>query len=133
MKSFASLALVVALFSATSAFAQGTAKFELDAVLRVKVANDLQIDCQFELPGTKDQSFENTEYRYAVLDSNGVQVKDAVLMRLPIRVISLPKSQRSVSDKTDAIIQKGKLTSGETYFFVVSVRHLTGLARFMAP
>ena len=105
----------------------------LDAKLRVKVGKELQLSCQFLLPGKADQSFKNTEYRYAVLDSDGNQVDDALEYKLPLRTISLPKSMRSVTDSTDAIIVAGKLKSGEEYYFMVSVRNLTGLAKFKAP
>ena len=105
----------------------------LDAVMRVKVDDKLVVSCQFDLPGKKDQSFQNTEYRYAVLDKDGVLVEGAVEIFLPLRTISLPKDKRSVTDKTDAKIVKDKLTSGEQYFFVVSARNLTGLAKFKAP
>src|SRR5207248_3817676 len=105
----------------------------LDAKLRVKVGAKLEVSCQFLLPGKVDQSFENTEYRYAVLDKEGNQVDDALKIKLPLRTISLPKSERSVTDATDASIVADKLKSGEEYYFVVSVRNLTGLAKFKAP
>lgn len=105
----------------------------LDAKLRVKVGAKLEVSCQFFLPGMADQSFENTEYRYAVLDKDGNQVDDALKIKLPLRTISLPKNQRSVTDETDATIAADKLKSGEEYYFVVSVRNLTGLAKFKAP
>ena len=105
----------------------------LDAVLSVKVDAKLNISCLFTLPGKMDQSFENTEYRYAVLDKDGVQVEGALVYQLPLRTISLPKNKRSVSDTTDAKFVKAKLEKGEQYYFVVSARNLTGLAKFKAP
>jgi hypothetical protein len=105
----------------------------LDAVLRVKVDAKLVISCQFDLPGKADQSFRNTEYRCVVLDKDGVQVEGALLYRQPRRTIELPKDKRSVTDATDANFVTEKLKSGEEYYFVVSVRNLTGLAKFKAP
>lgn len=102
----------------------------LKAVLRVKVDEKLVVHCQFDLPGEKDQSFTNVEYRYAVLDKDGVQIPEALRVQLPFRTIELPKDQRSVTDRTDAVIVTEKLRRGEEYFFVVNVRNLTGLARF---
>ncbi len=106
----------------------------LAAKLRVKVdAAKLRPSCQFDLPGQADQSFENEEYRCAVLDRDGVQVEGALTFKLPVRTISLPKDKRSVTDATDAVFVKEKLKSGEEYYLVVSVRNLTGLAKFKAP
>jgi hypothetical protein len=105
----------------------------LDAKLRVKVSGKLEPSCQFLLPGKMDQSFENSEYRYALLDKDGNEVDDAIIIKTVHRVISLPKDQRSVTDATDATLVKDKLTSGEEYYFVVSVRNLIGLAKFKAP
>lgn len=105
----------------------------LDAKLRVKVGEKLEPSCQFLLPAKADQSFENNEYQYAVLDKDGNQVDDAFIVRAVQRTISLPKTQRSVTDATDVVFQPDKLTSGEEYYFVVSVRNLTGLAKFKAP
>ena len=104
----------------------------LDAKLRVKVEEKLQVSCQFLLAGKADQSFENSEYRYAVLDKDGNQVDNAVTVKTIQRTITLPKNQRSVTDATDATIVADKLKSGEEYYFVVSVRNLTGLAKFKA-
>lgn len=124
--------------SIATSVAQGQAGKEglpppsLDAVLRVKV-DKLEISCQFDLPGKVDQSFQNTEYRYAVLDKKGVQVNGALIWKLPIRTISLPKDRRSVIDATDAAIVKDKLMAGEQYYLVVSVRNLTGMAKFKVP
>jgi hypothetical protein len=82
------------------------------------------------LPGKVDQSFENTEYRYAMRDKDGMLVDGALAIQTVQRTIALPKNARSVNDATDAQIQKSKFKPGEEYFFVVSVRNLTALARF---
>ena len=105
----------------------------LDAVLSVKLDAKLNISCLFTLPGKMDQSFGNGEYRCAVLDKNGVQVEGALIYKVPLRTISLPKNKRSVTDATDAELVTAKLEKGEQYYFVVSVRNLTGLAKFEAP
>jgi len=110
------------------------ARSPLDAKLRVNVdVAKLQPSCQFELPGKAEQSFRNTEYRYAVLDKDGVQVEGALRFRVPLRTILLPQDKRSVTDLTEAEFVNKKLKSGEEYYFVVSVRNLTGLAKFIAP
>ncbi|HHM11985.1 MAG TPA: hypothetical protein ENJ16_00410 [Planctomycetaceae bacterium] len=105
----------------------------LDAKLRVKVGAKLEISCRFLLPGKADQTFANIEYRYAVLDKDGNQVDGALALKTVVRSISLPKGMRSVADGTDASIVASKLKSGEEYYFVVSVRNLTALAKFRAP
>jgi hypothetical protein len=109
---------------------QAAARPNLNAVLRASVDKDLAIRCRFDLSGTADQSFQNTEYRYAVLDKDGVQVDRALTFRLPIRRISLPKHEQSVIDTTDAVIERKQLKFGEDYYLVVSIRNLTGLAKF---
>jgi len=138
MKRFVVLALALTTLFLNSWAAQGdesklTPTANLDAVLRVRVDPNLTISCQFELPGKADQSFKNTEYRYAVLDKDGVQVRGALVFQLPLRTIALPKDQRSVTDATDAKFLKDKLKAGEEYFLVVSVREVAGLAKFKAP
>lgn len=106
---------------------------QLDAVLHVHVDEKLAISCRFDLPGKADQMFQNTEYRYALLDAGGVQIKDNLTMQLPVRTIKLPMDKKSVTDATDAQLDPTKLKPGEEYYLVISVRNLTGLAKFKAP
>jgi hypothetical protein len=65
----------------------------LDAVFRVKIDKKQEISFQFDLPGKVDQSFYSAEYRYAVLDKNGVQVNDEALMSTgaALHAVSPPK------------------------------------------
>lgn len=125
--------LTVLLSMTNSLSAQEATPPPLDAKLRVKIGTKLEPSAQFLLPGTVDQSFENSEYRYAILDKDGNQVDDALIFKEPHRTINLPKSERSVTDSTDATIRVDKLTKGEEYYFVLSVRNLTGLAKFKVP
>ena len=145
MKLAASLAVVD--LGSPSAQAQDRKAKEpppLDAVFRIEVTAKGVINFRFETPGTADQSFESTEYRYAVLDKDGVQLggpeDEKVLFHTPVtnHTTDLLKGKRSVSDYSDyaiaAWLKPGeRLKSGEEYFLVVSVRNLTGLAKFKAP
>lgn len=108
----------------------------LAAVFRVEVTEKGAIKFRFDTPGTAGQSFESTEYRYALLDKNGVQVSeeqlDKALVHLAkaIHTADLSKGERSVSDYSDYMVSHDSLRSGEEYYLVVSLRNLTGLAKF---
>lgn len=130
----------------------------LNAKLTVNVAPDLAVTCYFDLDGTKDQSFKNTEYRFKVLDSDLNEVK-ALSVRQPNRTIELPRNlklvsvggsvlvgsklietdryfratPRTVDDSADALIQGDKLKSGESYILIVKVRNLSATTSFKAP
>ncbi len=110
----------------------------LDAVFRVEVTEKGVIQFRFDPRGTADESFESVEYRYAVLDKSGVQVDrqraDAALLHIGVasHTTLLPKDKPTVSDYSDYLITQG-LQPGEEYYLVVSVRNLTGLAKFKAP
>ncbi len=105
----------------------------LEAKLYVEVDADLEISCQFQLSGGNDQAFQNSEYRYAVLDQHGLQVDGALSIKTVLRAILLPQNMRSVTDPTDAIFNAGELQPGQKYYLVIAVRNLIGLAEFMAP
>ncbi|AMV25097.1 ECF RNA polymerase sigma factor SigE [Gemmata sp. SH-PL17] len=103
----------------------------LDAMLRVQADTKKGIGIRFEHPGTADQSFASDEYRYAVLDKDGVQVNGALVhLPLAIHTTHLPKTERSVTDYSDYALDPRKLKSGEEYYVVVTVRNLTALAKF---
>ena len=107
----------------------------LDAVFRVAVTSKGFIEFRFDTPGTADQTFESAEYRYAVLDKDGVQVDPAFMDKLlgHIAVVEhtafLQKGERSVPDYSDYRVQHRQLKPGEDYYFVVSVRNLTALTK----
>ena len=131
----------------TSVSAQDQAAKEpppLDAVFRVSVTSKGVIDLQFDTPNTVDQTFESTEYSYAVLDKDGVQVAteragEALFhIGTAIHTTFLPKGKRSVSDYSDYqfaswLNPSEGLKSGEEYYLIVSVRNLTALAKFKSP
>ena len=128
----------LACFSAGSTSAQDKkekAPAPLNAVLRVQINAKREISCRFDLPGKADQSFYSAEYRYTVLDKHGVQVDDEALMinGAALHTVSLPKGTRSVTDESEFEFDMRQLKSGEEYYLVVSVRNLTGLAKFKAP
>lgn len=118
---------------ATPALAQpGGAPIFEDVVLRVKMDKDLAVTCEFDSKAKKDQAFKNTEYRVAVLDQNGVKVNGALTFVLPLRDIVVAAG-KVTKDGADTTIVKDKLVKGQTYYLVVGVRDLTGLAKFTAP
>lgn len=106
---------------------------DLDAVFRVEIGEKQSIKLRFDLPGKVDQSFYSAEYRYAVLDKDGVQVRThALRMNGAARhTVSLPKDERSVVGYS--VFKFDELKSGEEYYLIVTVRNLTALAKFKSP
>ena len=105
----------------------------LDAVLRVDADINRGISLRFELPGKADQSFRSDEYRYAVLDKDGVQVNGALAQfPLAIHTTRFPKNERSISDYSAFMFDPRSLKSGEEYYLIVFVRNLTALSKFKA-
>jgi hypothetical protein len=79
----------------------------------------------------KEQVFANTEYRFAILDRDGRQVKGALAITdEEARAIVL--RGRSTTDTPPVFVREGKLKAGEEYFLVVSVRDLIGHVKFTA-
>jgi hypothetical protein len=61
-----------------------------------------EISCRFYLPGKVDQSFDSSEYRFVVLDKDGVQVDEALALgEAALHRIYLPKAERSVVDESE--------------------------------
>jgi hypothetical protein len=79
----------------------------------------------------KEQRFDSTEYRFAILDKDGRQVK-GVLLVPDAEARDVVLKGRSTSDTPPAFVMEGKLKAGEEYFFVVSVRDLIGHVKFTA-
>jgi hypothetical protein len=108
------------------------ARPDLDAVLRVEISEKGAIRLRFDLPGKADQSFYSAEYRYAVLDKDGVQMgerSDWALRMRPVarHTVSLPKDERSVvEDSAFSIFRfEGKrLKSGEEYYLHAQAVHV---------
>jgi hypothetical protein len=50
-----------------------------------------------------------------------------------VHTVDLPKDQRSVVDESQLEFDVRQLKTGEEYYLVVSVRNLTGLAKFKVP
>ena len=99
----------------------------------VTVDKSLAISCQFQLKHVADQAFNSWEYRYALYDKDGIEVRNALAIKKVMRAVLLPKGERSIVDPTDAVFVASNLTKGETYYLTVSVRNVTGLAVFTAP
>jgi hypothetical protein len=79
----------------------------------------------------KEQKFAYAEYRFAILDKDGRQVKGALgVIDAEARDIVL--KGRSTTDTPEAFVMKGMLKAGEEYFLVVSVRDLIGHVKFTA-
>ena len=79
----------------------------------------------------KEQTFFNAEYRFAILDKDGRQVKGALAI-LDEEARAIVLKGRSTTDTPPAYVEKGKLKAGEEYFLVVSVRDLIGHVKFTA-
>jgi hypothetical protein len=79
----------------------------------------------------KEQMFLNAEYRFAILDKDGRQVKGAlVIIDEEARAIVL--KGRSTTDTPPVYLESGKLKAGAEYFLVVSARDLIGHVKFTA-
>jgi hypothetical protein len=79
----------------------------------------------------RQQTFLNAEYRFAILDKDGRQVKGALaIIDEEARAIVL--RGRSTTDTPPVYVESGKLHAGAEYFLVVTVRNLVGHAKFTA-
>ena len=79
----------------------------------------------------QEQTFLNTEYRFAILDKDGRQVKGALaIIDEEARAIVLKGG--STTDTPPVYVENGKLKAGAEYFLVVSVRDLIGHVKFTA-
>ena len=79
----------------------------------------------------KEQKFAYAEYRFAILDEDGRQVKGA-LADIDAEARDIVLKGRSTTDTPAAAVRQGKLEAGEEYFLVVSVRDLIGHVKFTA-
>jgi hypothetical protein len=79
----------------------------------------------------KEQTFVNTEYRFAILDKDGRPVKGALAV-IDEEARAIVLKSRSTTDTPAAFVIKEKLKAGEEYFLVVSVRDLIGHVTFTA-
>jgi hypothetical protein len=89
------------------------------------------VQLTFRNPTAKEQRFLNTDYRFAILDKDGRQVKGA-LMTLDEEARAIVLKGRSTTDTPPVFVENGKLKAGEQYFLVVSVRDLIGHVTFTA-
>jgi hypothetical protein len=79
----------------------------------------------------QEQTFLNAEYRFAILDKDGRQVKGALkIIDEEARAIVL--KGRSTTDTPPVYVESGKLKAGAEYFLVVSVRDLIEHVKFTA-
>jgi len=107
----------------------------LEARLSAKVEGDVSLSDRkvplvltFTSKIDKEQTFENGSYMVVVLDSNGEQVDNALLVPTVLRKVTLKGG--TTTDKLGLMIADGKLKPGQDYYLVVSVRNLTALAKF---
>lgn len=107
----------------------------LEARLNAKIDGDVSLEKKalplkltFTNASDKEQTFENGSYRFVLLDSNGEQVNNALLMPAILRKITL-KGEKTV-DLPGMSVVDGKLKAGQDYYVVVTVRNLTALAKF---
>jgi hypothetical protein len=75
----------------------------------------------------KEQTFENTSYVIVLLDENGEQVDDALLVPTVLRKITI---KGTTTDKPGLTLARSKLKAGKRYYLVVAVRNLTAMATF---
>lgn len=110
--------------------------------LKVKLSDDQPISAKggivpldlqfFNNTATADQTFRNEEYRFEILNKDGMQIKAALTPRTIEREIVLKKDFKSTSDQPEVSLVAGKLKASEEYYLVVSVRNLIGLSKFKA-
>ena len=79
----------------------------------------------------KEQTFVNTEYRFAILDKDGRQVKGALAI-LDEEARAIVLKGRSTTDTPPVFVMQGKIKAGEEYFLIVTVRDLIGHVKFTA-
>ena len=79
----------------------------------------------------KEQTFVNTEYRFAILDKDGRQVKGALAI-LDEEARAIVLKGRSTTDTPPVFVTQGKIKAGEEYFLIVTVRDLIGHVKFTA-
>jgi hypothetical protein len=79
----------------------------------------------------KGQTFLTAEYRFAILDKDGRQVKDA-LVTLDEEARAIVLRGRLTTDMPLVYVEKGSLQVGAEYYLVVWVRDLIGHVKFTA-
>jgi hypothetical protein len=141
-KAVAPILTGICLFLAVPLGASGDEKAapSLNADLRVELlqgqsvpAKDGKVPVQltFSNHTDKEQTFLNAEYRFAILDNDGRQVKGALAI-LDEEARAIVLKGRSTTDTPPVFVEKGKLKAGAEYFLVVSVRDLIGHVKFTA-
>jgi len=78
----------------------------------------------------QEHKLTSTEYRVAIVDKNGEQVRGAVTVAAVLRDIVLKGGV--TTDRPGAMVAPSKLKSGEDYFLIVGVRGLVGQVKFTA-
>jgi len=127
------LLLLLTLTGATVAQTPSPLASRLNAKIEGEVSLEkeaLPLVLTFTNKTDKEQTFENGSYRFILLDANGEQVDDALLIPTVLRKITL-KGATTV-DRPGLSVAKGKLKAGQDYYLVVSARNLTALAKFRA-
>jgi hypothetical protein len=141
-KTFAPLLTGICLFVAGPLAASGDQKESrtLNSDLRVELlqgqsvpADGGQVPVQLTFVNHTDQEqkFAFAEYRFAILDKAGRQVKDTLTV-IDAEQWDIVLKGRSTTDTPPVYVEKGKLKAGEEYFLVVSVRDLIGHVKFTA-
>jgi hypothetical protein len=94
-------------------------------------AGDVPVLLTFRNHTDKVQTFLNTDYRFAILDKDGRQVKGALTI-LDEEARAIVLKGPSTTDTPPVFVDTGTLKAGEEYFLVVSVRDLIGHVKFRA-
>jgi hypothetical protein len=137
MRTFIAATALLALVVAIPAAEQQKTPAPLESRLSAKVEGEVSLNDRklplvltFTNKTDKVQKFDNGSYIIVLLDSNGEQIDNALLVPTVLRTITLKGA--TTADRPGLSIAEGKLKEGEEYYVVVSVRNLTALAKFKA-
>src|SRR5260370_4863375 len=138
-KTVAPILTGVCLFLVVPLAASGNEKAgaSLNSDLRVSLLDGKSVPADGDVPvqvtffnhTAKEQRFDSTEYRFAILDKDGRQVKGALVV-VDAHARHVVLKGRSTTDSPAAFVMPGELKAGAEYFLVVSVRDLIGHVKF---
>lgn len=104
-------------------------------IVRVKLEQPIRakdgtafVELLFANATDKPQKFENSEYRFTILDTDGKQVSDQLFLTAEVRTVVL-KGKMTAEKQSAHVVN---LNAGQEYFLVVSVRNAVGMVRFRA-
>jgi hypothetical protein len=135
MTLLALLVVLIGLLAAASAASARQTPSPLESRLSAKIEGPVSLEkgklplaLTFTHKNEKEQTFQNGEYRFVLLDAEGRQVDNALLIPTVLRKITLKGSE--TVDRPGLSLAEGKLKQGQRYYVVVWVRNLTALAHF---